>query len=265
MKIIKGVSARPRRVLLYGTHGIGKTTWAAGAPAPLFLCTEDGADDLGVDRTPLIRDMGEISLILAQLLNEQHDYRTIVIDSIDWLEKLIHNATASKMGKPSIEDIPYGKGYVLALKGWDWILSNLDQLRQQRGLNIVLLSHANITKYSPPDSDPYDRYSPDLHKTVGPMIQEWCDEVLFAKYSVQTILRDEGFGQQRARAIGSGERVVYTSEAPTHLAKHRLNMPDQIQLTWGDYQKYWSANVTPSAGSIAGIVTNGSSKKESVT
>ena len=32
----------PPRILLHGVAGIGKTTFAAGADEPVFLCTEDG-------------------------------------------------------------------------------------------------------------------------------------------------------------------------------------------------------------------------------
>lgn len=261
MEIIKGKKAKPRRVMLYGTHGIGKSTWAANSPNPIFLACEDGLDDIGADRTPLLKDAGEFNSCMSQLINEPHEYKTIVVDTIDWLEKLIWSYTASKNNKKSIEEISYGKGYSLALAGWEWVLKTLDALRESRGMSVVLLAHACITKHSPPEGDPYDRYSPDLHKTVAPMLQEWCDEVLFARYEINTITRDEGFGRNRARAIGSGERIVFTSEQPTHLAKRRLKMPDQIPLDWSEYQKHWP---TGGSSNIGGLVVNGSSKKEIV-
>lgn len=244
--------------MLYGTHGIGKSTWAASSPDPLFVSTEDGLDDIGVDRTPLITDFGGISSVLSQLINEDHAYKTLVIDTVDWLEKLIWSATAQKHGKRSIEDIGYGKGYAFAMQGWEWVLRSLDALREKKGMNLVLLAHACVARYSPPEADPYDRYSPDLHKSVAPLLQEWCDEVLFARYEVNTIVKDEGFGRERARAIGSGNRLVFTCEQPTHMAKRRIKMPDQIGLNWAEYQGYW-----PTGGSdIEGVVVNGSSKKE---
>ena len=109
-----------------------------------------------------------------------------------------------------------------------------------------------------------------MHKLAAPLLQEWADEVLFATYRVSTIQRDEGFGQTRTRAIGSGERVVFTSETPTHAAKRRIQLPDQLPLEWSEYQRLWPSDgqvkqqqVGPAvvAGDITGIVTDGHSKK----
>lgn len=255
MKIIQGKQARPRRVLCYGVHGIGKSTWAAGAEAPIVIQTEDGLDDIGVDRSPLCTSFGDVSSAFSWLLTNEHEYRTCVIDSLDWLERLVWKATCEKHGKQSIEDFGYGKGYQLALRGWQWMLDNLQALRDQRGMTIVLLAHAKISRFENPSGDSYDRYEPDLHKSVSPLLQEWCDEVFFAGYEVATIKQDEGFGRERARAIGGGDRVCHTTEMPTHLAKRRIVMPDKIGLSWAEYQRHWPGNV-------AGIVRDGSSKQQ---
>jgi len=260
--VIKGKTPRPRRVLLYGTHGIGKSTWAARAPSPLVIATEDGLDDVGVDRTPLLRDTQSVARWLIELGgDEEHGYRTVVIDTLDWLERLIWQSVAKDGGKQSIEEYGYGKGYVLALKKWEQLLLMLDCCRNKR-MNVILLAHAKVERFSPPDSDPYDRWQPDLHKLAAPVVQEWCDEVLFAKYKVSTIQREDGFGTKRTRAVGSGDRVVYTCETPTHAAKRRIDMPDEIELDWAAYEQCW-----PQGGNVAGIVKDGHSKpkKEKVT
>lgn len=259
LPVIKGKKARPRRTVLYGTHGIGKTTWAANAPAPLVLQTEDGCNDIGCDRTPLLKSVQDVSRWLIDLTGEEeHEYKSIIIDTLDWLEKLIWRATCEDAGKKSIEEFGYGKGYVLAISRWEKLLQVLD-LCISKGMNVILLAHAKIERFSPPDSDQYDRWQLDLHKTVSPLVQEWADEVLFAKYKVDTIRKDEGFGNSKTKAIGSGERVVYTCEAPTHMAKRRIEMPNEIGLDWNEYHKHWPSN--GSATNIAGVVKDGSSKK----
>jgi hypothetical protein len=190
-----------------------------------------------------------------------HGYKTVVIDSLDWLEKLIWQSVCKEHQKKSIEDFGYGKGYIIASRKWEQFIHMLDACRS-RGMNIVLLAHAKVERYSPPDNDPYDRWMPDLHKAVSPMLQEWADEVLFASYQVSTIKRDEGFGQSRTRAIGSGERVLHTCEAPTHQAKRRIELPDTLPLDWREYAKHWPTG--SAGGDIGGIVKDGSSKKEKV-
>jgi hypothetical protein len=269
--VISGRRTRPRRVLLYGTHGIGKSTWAASSPKPIFLQTEEGLDDIGVDRTPLLTTFGMAYKVLIDLY-EDRDYQTVVIDTIDWLEKLIWARVVEKEDKGrgeihSIEDLGYGKGYVKAQQGWEVILSACDALKSV-GKNVILLAHAKVEKFSPPDGETYDRWSPDVHKLAAPTIQEWADEVFFAAKPVYTTKTKEGFKKERVRATAQGERVICTCEAATHAAKRRIEMPDQIPMVWSEYAKYWPTGqqVTAAAnvdgGNIEGIVADGHHVRE---
>lgn len=266
MQIIKGKKRRPRRIILYGPHGIGKSSWAAHAPSPIFISTEDGLDDIGADRTPLIADLGVFHGVVSDLIQQPHDYKTVVVDTLDWLERLVHKRVAAENDKPSIDDIAYYRGYLLAKPHWDLILSSLETLRQSRNVAIVLLAHACAVKIEPPDGESYTRYEPDLHKNISPLLQEWADEVLFAGYKINRIQQNEGFDRKRHIAVG-GDRVVYTCEKPTHLAKRRIAMPDEISLDFGTYiyylqQSYAEADNKNGNGknNINGIVVDGSSK-----
>jgi hypothetical protein len=123
------------------------------------------------------------------------------------------------------------------------------------------LSHAKVEKFSPPDSDPYDRWVPDLHKQASALVQEWCDEVLFATYQVSTIKRDEGYGATRTRAIGNADRVVHTAESPTHAGKRRITLPDTLPLDWAAYRECWPT-MNGQLGNVTGIVIDGHSKQK---
>ena len=274
--VIRGKQITPRRVLLYGTHGVGKSSWAAQAPSPIFIPTEDGLADIDCDKFPLCKFFGDIVNAISILSTEDHSYRTVVLDTLDWAERLIHRDTAQKEGKGNLEDFGYGKGYTKALDDWDFMLRGFTYLREARGMSVILLAHAKVERYQAPEADPYDRYSPDTHKSVSGMLQEWCDEVLFATYRVSTIAKDLGFDRTRTRAIGTGERVVYTTEMSTHLAKRRVPMPDVLPLDFNVYAAYLVAargtapTVQPQEikppepsngnGDIEGVVTNGHSK-----
>jgi hypothetical protein len=207
MKLIKqiqrGKSAPPRRVLIYGTHGIGKTTFGAMAERPVFIQTEDGLAGVETDRFPLsstLRRRPERAL--GELYTEEHEYRTVVVDSLDWLERLIHAEVCQKRSVESIEDIGYGKGYVFALPLWREVLAGLDALRNERGMEVILVAHAQIEKFANPETETYDRYAPRLQKLASALVQEWCDEVLFATYRVHTRTATEGFDRKRVQAIG---------------------------------------------------------------
>jgi hypothetical protein len=241
MKLMKsietGLSPQPRRILVYGTHGIGKSTFGAMAEKPVFIQTEDGLGSIEADRFPLARRYGNVVTALGELYTEEHDYETVVIDSLDWLERLIHAEVALKRSVDSIEDIGYGKGYVFALTQWREVLAGLDALRNERQMQVILIAHAAIERFANPETETYDRYAPRLQKLASALVQEWCDEVLFASYRVLTRTTGEGFDRKRVQGIGTGERVLRTTERPAHVAKNRLALPDEIPL---DYRTFAS-------------------------
>lgn len=234
-QIQKGRAAQPRRVLLYGVHGVGKSTFGAMAEKPIFIQTEEGINDIETDRFPLATKYGDVLGALSALYTDDHDYQTVVIDSLDWLERLIWAEVCAKRGVESIEDIGYAKGYVFALTQWREALGGLDALRNERDMQVVLIAHAQIEKFANPETDSYDRYSPRLQKQASALVQEWADEVLFATYKVHTKTTNEGFDRKRTQGIGTGERIIRTTERPAHVAKNRINLPDEFPL---DYRLY---------------------------
>jgi hypothetical protein len=175
---------------------------------------------------------------LSALFSEEHQYATVVIDSLDWLERLIWAQVCRDRGVESIEDVGYAKGYTFALTQWREILAGLDAVRNERGMTVILIAHAKIERFENPETEPYDRYSPRLHKSASAIIQEWCDEVLFATYRVHTRKVNEQFGRAQHRGIGTGERIIRTTERPAHVAKNRLNLPDEIPLDYRVYAAY---------------------------
>jgi len=234
-QIQRGIVKTPRRTLLYGTHGIGKSTFGAMAEKPIFIQTEDGLANIECERFPLAQSYNDVLAAIGELYTEQHEYKTVVVDSCDWLERLIWADVCKKRNVESIEDIPYGRGYVFALTNWREVLTGLDALRNERGMHVMLIAHAQIEKFANPETDTYDRYCPRLHKLASALVQEWCDEVLFATYRVHTKSISEGFDRKRVQGIGTGERIIRTTERPAHVAKNRLNLPDEIPL---DYRVY---------------------------
>lgn len=244
-----GRSDLPRRVMLYGVHGIGKSTFGAMAPNPVFIQTEDGLANLDAPRFPLAKSFEEVMATLMALYTDEHSYQTLVIDSLDWLERLIWAEVVKR--KPttekgrlvtSIEDYGFAKGYTYAMEPWQEVFDGLDALRNERKMMIILIAHAKIERFENPETDAYDRYSPRLNKHASAVIQEWCDEVLFATYKVHTRQTEEGFDKTRTRGIGTGDRILRTTERPAHMAKNRLSLPEEMPLDFRVYAQY--ANLT---------------------
>ena len=234
-QVQRGKVAAPRRTLMYGVHGVGKSTFGSMAERPVFIQTEDGLGNIECERFPVAGKYADVIAALAELYTEPHEYQTVVIDSLDWLERLIWADVCQKRGVESIEDIGYGKGYVFALTNWREVLAGLDALRNERGMHVILIAHAQIEKFANPETDTYDRYSPRLQKLASALVQEWCDEVLFTTYRIHTKTTNEGFDRKRVQGIGTGERIIRTTERPAHVAKNRLGLPEEFPL---DYRIY---------------------------
>ena len=237
-QVTTGRSPAPRRVMLYGTHGIGKSTFASCAPSPVFVQTEDGLGEIDCDKLPVATTFQDVMKGLSELYTELHPYQTVVVDSLDWLERLIWAEVCRKRNVESIEDIGYAKGYIFALTQWREFLEGLTALRADRGMTAILIAHARIERFENPETESYDRYVPRLHKLAAAVVQEWCDEVLFATYRVHTKQNDEGFNRKRTQGIGTGERIIRTQERPAHVAKNRLNLPEELPLDWNAYTYY---------------------------
>lgn len=103
--IQRGKRAGPRRIMVYGTHGIGKSTFAAQAPGAVFISTEDGIADIDCDSFPICKTLEQFGGCLDMLLREEHSYQTVAIDSLDWLERLIWQFVCDKHKEKTILDI----------------------------------------------------------------------------------------------------------------------------------------------------------------
>lgn len=234
----------PQRILLYGVQGIGKTTFGASFKSPILLRTEDGIGSLDIATFPNVAKTTQDIANAISALHGDHNFKTLILDSLDWLEPLVLSQVVANhnMGKEeknyisSIEDIGYGKGYVMADDLWRYIMGGFDSLRQKKGMNIVVIAHNEVKTFNPPDGESFDRYQIRLQKRSFALWQEWADMVLFVNYE-RNIVKDET--GTKKRALGNGERVIYTQERPAFMAKNRWSLPEEIFIgkdkTWSNF------------------------------
>ncbi len=207
-----GPQKRPRRTFLYGTHGVGKTTWAAGWENAIFLPTENGCGDLDVTRTRLLTTAKEVVDAITEVRSS--DFKTLVLDSIDWTEKLVQR----DLDKENFQDA-FGRGAVEINRRVSSILRLLDTVIAA-GKNVVLIGHAEIKTVTRPDGTSWSAYQPKLTKHAGASVCEWADELLFAQTVVLTQNKQIGL-KQVSVGVDTGDRVLYTEGTPAYQAKHR--------------------------------------------
>lgn len=224
--ITKNLS-KPPRLVLYGVPGVGKTTLAANAPKPIFIPVEDGLCDLDVDAFPQPKTFGDVEDCISALLNEDHDYKSVVLDCADALEPLVWDKVCLDGGKNAIGDFGYGKGYDMAASEWRNLLKGFDALRE-KGMIVIVLAHSTIVRFESPDSDGYDRWNLRMHKKASAIISDWADAVLFANHETNVV----STSTDRKRGVSTGKRVMHTTERAAWSAKNRYSMPDTMPLAW---------------------------------
>ena len=245
MQITRGRKARAQKVVIYGPEGIGKSTFAAQFPEPVFIDTEGSTDNMDVARMDKPTSWAMLKNEIAFIKANSDACKTLVIDTIDWAEQLAVSYVCSQHQKNGIEDFGWGKGYTYVQEEIGRLLNSLSEL-VDIGINVVLTAHAQIKKFEQPDEmGAYDRYELKLgQKTsskTAPLVKEWADMVLFANYKTIVMTTDDG----KKKAQG-GERVIYTNHRPAWDAKNRHGLPDQLPFDFGSIAHIFATQqVTP--------------------
>jgi hypothetical protein len=246
LAIRRGKIARPQKVVAYGPEGVGKSTLASHTPDPVFLDTEGGTHHLDIVRIDSASTWEQITAAIAALAKGGHGFRTLVIDTADWLEKRLIEHLCRKHNKDSIEDFGYGKGWVILGEEFAKVLGSLDRLLDQ-GMHVVFLAHSQVRKFEAPDqAGSYDRFELKLSKQVAPLLKEWADVVLFGNFVTRVAEKDNG----KHRGVGGKERVLFANHTAAFDAKNRHGLPDKLPFTVEALAPVFGA-AAESGGSVA--------------
>jgi hypothetical protein len=252
--------------VIFGPEKVGKSTFFAGglvngqvqasAPKPVFIRTEDGLNGLDVDAFPLAESYQQVREALTALAQEQHDYQTVVIDSADWLERLIHQhtidtCTTDVRGIKTMESAHggYGKAYAIALSYWREVLSGLDYLNKQRGMVIGVICHSTVITVNDPFlPEPIDKWETKLHKPnkgtgARDLLSEWADVIGFAQRETFVSRKTTTDGKQVTRGtapIGTSNKLHLVG-SPGVVAGNRYSLPPVIDLSWTSFADALSA------------------------
>lgn len=230
IKISSGVIAAKQKVVIYGPEGIGKSTFASQFPKPLFIDTEGSTNKLDVQRFEEKPSSWSMLKNYVEYVKKHPDVcDTLVIDTMDWAERLCVEDVLNTYNKKGIEDFGYGNGYVYVAEAVGRLLNTLQDLIDGDICNVVLNCHSQLKRFDPPDEAGYDRYELKLGKKTNsqtsPLIKEWADMILFCNYETFAVAADKEGKKFKAKG---GERVMYTSHHPCWDAKNRDGLPDKL-------------------------------------
>ncbi len=245
-RVTTGRVRAPLRELLYGPEGIGKSTFGADSEAPIVIGPEEGTNQFDIARFPQPERFEDVLEAIRTLGTEEHPYKTLIVDTLDWIEPLIWEHCCIKADVAHIEEIGggYGKGYAYALDSWRELISHLERLQQKKGMHILLLAHAQIKTFKNPEGDDYDRYSLKLHEKAAGLVKEWCHSVLFANHEVQV----KKTSKKASKGKGtSGARWIHTVRTAAYDAKTRYQIPARLPLSFHEFSR---ASQGPDAGEI---------------
>lgn len=225
LNITKGKISRAMKVVVYGSEGIGKTTFASKFPEPLFIDTEGGTAHMDVRRIDRPKSWDELLGIIREVAASPDVCKTLVLDTADWAESLCADYICNQYKQNSIESFGYGKGYTYLAEEFGRLLSAMDKVIAS-GKNVVITAHAKMRKFEQPDEQgAYDRWEMKLSKQVAPLIKEWCDMLLFLNYRTYVVT-----SETNTKKATGGKRVMYTSHHPCWDAKNRFGLPDEMNM-----------------------------------
>lgn len=228
-RIKKGQNKRAPRIMLIGVHGVGKSTAGAAMPNPIFICTEDRLVGQQFENIPSFKpeDWDEILQFCDELAQNPGDYKSVVIDTLDWAEPMLYKWVCKKYNFKNIEEPGYGKGYNIAQQESRQLIARLERLNNI-GMNILLLCHSDVKTINDPSRDNYDRFVCKMNQKIGNLFLEWCDQILFAQFDMYT--KKDGM---RTKAYGGDGRIVQTTHSAAWDAKNGYGLPEVMPLDMG--------------------------------
>ena len=233
---------RPPIITIAGEMGMGKTSipW----PKPIFICTEDGLQSIPQEirppSFPQVKTVGDMVKYLSMLIDEQHEYETLVIDTISRLDNLFieHVINNDKNQPKSINQAlgGYGNG-PQAVAALHWRINKACKiLNEQKNMTIVFLSHAETETIELPDTDPYMRYTLRLGRKSIPPYADDVDLVgmLRQKVFINGVERGKkGELLKAGKAISSDERILSCSANAASYCKNRYGIETDLKVEKG--------------------------------
>lgn len=228
-------SPSPLITTICADGGLGKTTLASLWPSPVFIRTENGSKAIEVRKDvamfPVAQHVRDVMSAVESLIMEDHDFRTLVVDSVTQFDTIAKKEILAK--DPKAQSINqalggYGAGIEAVANIHRELRDALGFLSDMKGMHIVFIAHADIETIDLPDQDQFSRYTIRMNKKC---IAPYTDNVdLIAFIKLQTFTSGDG---DKKKATTTGQRIITCYPHPSHVSKNRLGIESDLVFEKG--------------------------------
>lgn len=229
-----------------GEAGMGKTSLAATFPKPIFIRVEDGLQaipaDSRPDAFPVLTGPDMLWDQLIALAKEEHDYQTLVIDSVTKLDPMFTEEILKASNAKSLNQANggYGGGYQALAAMHGRVRKAAAMLNEKRGMNVIFIAHADVETLKLPDADDYQRWSVRLPARSQPPYTDDVDLIGF----IRLVTFIKGKDDERKKAVSTGKREIICHASASNISKNRFGITESLPVELG---------VNPFAGLLPGI------------
>ncbi len=241
--IKKEVLLKAPRIVTIGTEKAGKTTFGSTMPNVVFIPIrgEEGINSLNVSSFPVCHSFSDVIECFNVLIEEDHDYKSVVLDSTSSLQHILNKETCEQFEAESILEIPFGRGYSHVETKWIKLKEIADQLWEKKNMVITFIGHTSVRPFQDPLGETYDRYEWNIREKYAEILYQWADCILFVKpKNLLKERKDVGFGKEKAIMVSADQRCLYTKPSPAYPAGCRDiwgSLPNELPLSWKAFQE----------------------------
>jgi hypothetical protein len=217
--------------LIYGAPKIGKSTLANEFNQPLFIATEPGLNSLEVYSVD-VPDWETFLNACAEIAKGDHNYRTIIIDTVDNLFKFCSFYVCKRNNIQHESDLDWGKGWHLVKEEFFRVISKLSHLKY----GLVFISHGEPIEIKT-RTGTITKWVPTMNKQAKEIILPLCDFIFF----ITAELTPEGY-----------KRVIKTKPSENWEAGDRTGkLPPELGMSYPAIKEAFDRAITATSNNIS--------------